>query len=179
MKRLYLSVGQRDHQDGAPDAPAVLVEYGDFECPYCGQAYPIVNRIREEMGTGLLFVFRHFPLTTVHPHAESAALAAEAGGAQGKFWEMHAALFRHQEELKEATLDGLADAIGLDRGEYDRDMATRRYLPRIKEDVYSGVRSGVNGTPCFFINGLRYDGSWQFSSLLSAVRTAANSTTRT
>jgi protein-disulfide isomerase len=155
------------------NAPVTLLEYGDFECPYCGQAYYVIKEIEEDMGTQLRRVFRHFPLSTIHPHAESAALASEAAAAQGKFWEMHDILFENQDALEDEDLAKYALALDLDLTLFDEAMKTRAALPRIKEDFLSGVRSGVNGTPTFFINGVRHDGSFELPVLYQALKQAA------
>jgi protein-disulfide isomerase len=151
MSRLTPPLGPRDHTQGSPHAVVTLVEYGDFECPHCGAAYPIVKAIQEAMGSKLLFAYRHFPLTRIHPHAEHAAEIAEAAGKHGKFWEMHDVLFEHQDALEDEQLVAYAEALGI-----DPEWGTAE--PRVREDFASGVRSGVNGTPTFFINGVRYDG---------------------
>ena len=153
-------VGPDDHAAGPANAPVTLVEYGDFECPYCGQAYPIVKALQERLGTRLRFVFRNFPLSESHPHAEHAAEAAEAAGAQGQFWEMHDALYEHQRALRDPALIGYATDLGLDAARVARELETGAWTARVRADFLSGVRSGVNGTPTFFINGERYDGSW-------------------
>ena len=153
-------VGPDDHAAGPANAPVTLVEYGDFECPYCGQAYPIVKALQERLGTRLRFVFRNFPLSESHPHAEHAAEAAEAAGAQGQFWEMHDALYEHQRALRDPALIGYATDLGLDAARVARELGTGAWTARVRADFLSGVRSGVNGTPTFFINGERYDGSW-------------------
>jgi protein-disulfide isomerase len=153
-------VSDRDHIAGSDDAPVTLVEYGDFECPYCGMAYPIVKTAQRELGDDLRFVFRHFPLSEAHPHARVAAQAAEAAGAQGKFWEMHDMLFEHQDALEPEDLVAYAKALGIDTELFVRELEAGTYEKRVREDFRSGVRSGVNGTPTFFINGSRYDGSW-------------------
>jgi len=173
MSKLTVPVRPQDHLIGPTNAPVTLVEYGDFECPYCGQAHYILQEILEKMGSELLFVFRHFPLTQVHPHAEAAALAAEAAGVQGRFWEMHDALFENQRALEDLEILDYADSFDLDLGQFEEDMRKARHLPRIKEDFMSGVRSGVNGTPTFFINGVRHDGSYDFPVLTRALRDAA------
>jgi len=162
----------RDHIQGRADAPVTLVEYGDYECPFCGAAYPVIKDIQAQMGDGLRFVFRNFPITTSHPHAEKAAEAAEAASVQGHFWEMHDHLYEHQQQLTGAHLHAHAQALGLDLRRFDQDLADNVYAPRVREDFMSGVRSGVNGTPTFFINGVRYDGSPDLDSLLAAVRSA-------
>jgi len=171
--RLAPPVSARDHVIGPEDAPVTLVEYGDYQCPYCGMAYPIVNAVREEMGDDLRFVFRHFPITTIHPYAEGAAEAAEAAGAQGQFWEMHDWLFEHQDSLAPSDIVKAAGLLELDVDRFVADLTQHRFAPRVREDFMSGVRSGVNGTPTFFINGLRHDGEWDFDSLLAALRQAA------
>src|SRR5262245_8833194 len=167
-------VGERDHAQGPADAPVTLVEYGDFECPYCGEAYPIVKALQQRLGERLRFVFRNFPLANAHPHAEHAAEAAEAAGAQGedRFWAMHDRLYEHQRALDDAHLEGHAAAVGLDVERFDREMEAGRYRARVREDFLSGVRSGVNGTPTFFVNGVRHDGSYDLGELLAAVERA-------
>jgi protein-disulfide isomerase len=165
---------QRDHILGPPGAPVTLVEYGDYECPHCGRAYPIVEAVRAQMGANLRFAFRHFPVTTVHPHAEQAAEAAEAAGVQGAFWPMHGMLFGNQQRLRTPDLHTYAEALGLDTGRFDAELLAGVHTPRVREDFMSGVRSGVNGTPTFFINGLRYDGSWDAPDLLAALISAVD-----
>jgi protein-disulfide isomerase len=167
--RLAVPVSDRDHLLGRMTAPVTLVEYGDYECPSCGQAHHIMKQLRQLLGHQLCFVFRHFPLTTVHPHAQHAAEAAEAAGAQGKFWEMHYMLFEHQHALDADDLVQYAAALGLDRSQFNSALARHVYAPRVREDFMSGVRSGVNGTPSFFINGVRHDGSSDFETLLNAI----------
>jgi len=170
---LYPPVGERDHVVGPATAPVTLVEYGDYECPYCGAAHPVVKEIRRQLGNELRFAFRHFPLTRVHPHAEHAAEAAEAAGAQGrpKFWQMHDMLYEHQDALDDEDLEIYAATIGLDLDRFTREMLAGVYAPRVREDFLSGVRSGVNGTPTFFINGRRHEGGNDFQSLLLAITT--------
>ena len=165
-------VSHHDHADGPADAPVTLVEYGDFECSHCGQAYPIVKELQERLRGRLRFVFRNFPLTHSHPHALVAAEAAEAAGAQQKFWEMHDTLFEHQRALDDAHLEKYAQAIGLDVKRFDKEMEDGKHAARVREDFMSGVRSGVNGTPTFFINGVRYDGSWDAEPLIEALEAA-------
>jgi protein-disulfide isomerase len=164
----------RDHIRGPADAPVTLVEYGDYECPFCAAAYPIVKAIEAQAGDAIRFVFRHFPLTTMHPHAELAAEAAEAAAAQGKFWAMHDALYANHPRLDGRSLLGYAASLGLDVDRFSREVGGHIYLPRINEDFMSGVRSGVNGTPSFFINGVRHDGGWDYASLMTALQNAAN-----
>jgi protein-disulfide isomerase len=159
----------RDHIRGPKKAPVTLVEYGDFECPYCGEAYPVVEAVRKRLGRQLRFVYRHFPLTSAHPRAEAAAEAAEAAGAQGRFWEMHDRLFEHQDALEDRDLLAYAQAIGLDVARFVAERGAGNYVARVREDFTSGVRSGVNGTPSFFINGLRYDGPRDVESMVAAL----------
>jgi protein-disulfide isomerase len=173
MSKLILPVGKRDHVRGPKEAPVTLVEYGDFECPFCGQAYGDLKEIEAEMGPRLRFVFRNFPLVTAHAHAESAALSAEAAAAQGRFWEMHDRLFENQDALEIENLVEYARSVGLDVRQFIDDLKAGRFLSKVKEDFMSGVRSGVSGTPGFFINGAKYEGSTTVSELLSALEHAA------
>ncbi len=173
--RLTPPVGMGDHRAGTNDAPVTLVEYGDFECSSCGLAYPIVRSIQRELGTSLRFVFRHFPLTQAHPHAQHAAEAAEAGGAQGRFWEMHDLLYEHQQALEDDDLLQYGNALGLDVDRLRAELAAGTHSGRVRDDFRSGVRSGVNGTPTFFINGERFDEPWSDEGgFLSALRRAAH-----
>ena len=172
MSRLTPPVSEADHRSGPDGAPVTLVEYGDFECPSCGAAYPIVEDARREMGTRLRFVFRHFPLTQMHPHAMRAAEAAETAGVQGKFWQMHRMLFEHQDALEDTDLARYAKALHLDAKRFESELASGAHVARIREQIGSGIRSGVNGTPTFFINGVRYDGSWEAPALLAALEAA-------
>ena len=173
MSRLTPPISEADHRSGPDDAPVTLVEYGDFECPHCGAAYPIVEGVRRRMGARLRFVYRYFPLTEMHPHAMHAAEAAEAAGAQGKFWEMHGMLFEHQDALEDADLVRYAKALHVDGKRLTGELVSEAHVERIRADIRSGIRSGVNGTPTFFINGVRYDGSWEASDLLAALEAAA------
>src|ERR1700682_6320899 len=167
-------VGADDHVAGPDDAPVTLVEYGDYECPYCGMASPIVKRAQQDLGNRIRFIFRNFPLAESHPHARLAAQAAEAAGAQGKFWEMHDMLFEHQDALEADDLAGYAKSLGLDVPQFARDLETGTYAKRVRDDFRNGVRSGVNGTPTFFVNGSRYDGSWaNEKAFIHALREAA------
>jgi protein-disulfide isomerase len=163
----------RDHIQGPPDAPVTLVEYGDYQCPYCGAAYPIVKEVQARLADGLRFVFRNFPITTAHPRAEQAAEAAEAAAAQGRFWEMHDLLYENQKRLRDEDLHGYAEQLGLDVERFDHDLAEHAHAPRVREDFMSGVRSGVNGTPTFYVNGARHDDSYDFETLLAALQRAA------
>src|SRR5438876_3577508 len=170
---LAVPVSERDHSQGPATAAITLVQYGDYECPYTRQSTTIVRAIQQQLGDTLRFVFRNFPLTEIHPHALHAALAAEAAAVQGKFWEMHDYIFHHQHTLEDADLAGFAEAVGMDMQQYRRDIAERRGLARIEEDVEGGERSGVQGTPTFFINGVLYRGSWEQDALLAALQAAS------
>jgi protein-disulfide isomerase len=164
----------RDHIQGPPTAPVTLLEYGDYQCPYCGQAYPIIKQVQKHLGNKLRFVFRNFPITQIHPHAQHAAEAAESAAAQNKFWEMHDHLYEHQQALEDNHLEKYANKLGLDLAQFNHDMSSHAHAQRIREDFLSGVRSGVNGTPTFYINGTRYDGSWDLETLLKTLRAEFN-----
>ena len=167
-------VSADDHAAGPDDAPVTLVEYGDFECPYCGMAYPIVKGFQRRLGNRLRFVFRHFPLKEAHPHAEHAAEASEGAADLGRFWEMHDLLFEHQEALDDEALLSYGGLLGLDGARLARALEEGTYARAVRADFRSGVRSGVNGTPTFFIKGARYDGPWaDADEFLRALRTAA------
>ena len=165
---------QRDHVLGSPQAPVTLVEYGDFECPYCRQAHFVLQDLMAATGDRVRLVFRHFPLTQVHPHAQQAAEASEAAGAQGQFWEMHDILYERQDALELEDLVAYAQALGLDLGRFQIELVQGVHAPRVREHFISGVRSGVNGTPTFFVNGRRHDGSWDLQSLSAAIDAAMN-----
>jgi protein-disulfide isomerase len=167
---LVLPVSTRDHILGRPDAAHVLVEYGDYECPYCRAAQPEVAAVLAAMGEDLVFVFRHFPLSNIHPHAWKAAEAAEAAAAQGSFWEYHSMLFANQEALAVPHLLAYAGATGLDEDRFAEELAAGVHGPKVHEDFRSGILSGVNGTPSFFVDGLRHDGGNDAASLLRAMR---------
>ena len=166
-------VGDRDHVRGSATAPVTLVEYGDFECPYCGRMYSVLKVLRETMGDQLRFVYRHFPLDSVHPHARHAAEAAEAAADQGRFWEMHDLLYENQDDLDYEALGRHAAELGLDMTRFEADMAERRHASRVREDRLDGERAGAEGTPTLFINGARYEGSLDLEGLLAAVEEAA------
>jgi len=167
---LAIQVSNRDHIQGGEKAGSTLVEYGDYECPYCGDAWAMVKELQEQLRNKVRFVFRNFPLTDKHPHAEHAAEAAEAAGAQGRFWEMHDLLYQNQEALEDENLAEYAAELGLDAERLIREVQAGAYSARIREDVDGGVRSGVDGTPTFFINGVRYEGSYDLDSLVSALK---------
>jgi len=167
--KLTQPVAERDHILGPEDAPITLVEYGDLECPYCRQVNPVIRELRDRLGGRVRYVFRHFPIRTSHPHAQLAAEATEAAGVQGKFWEMQDLLLEHQDALELSHLMEYAAQLDLDLEQFKHDLEQHVYVERVKEDFHSGVRSGVNGTPSFFINGTRYDGAWDLESLIDAV----------
>ncbi len=170
--RLRPPVDERDHVAGSDAAPVTLVEYGDYECPYCGEAYAVVKALQEQLGDRLRFVFRNFPLASTHAHALEAAEAAEAAGAQGRFWEMHDMLYEHQDALETPDLLAYAAALDLDVDAFERDLRTHRFVDKVRADLRWGALSGVNGTPTFFINGDRHDGGFDFDSLWSAIAAA-------
>jgi protein-disulfide isomerase len=156
---LTLPVANRDHIQGPVDAPIALLEYGDYECPYCGATYPIIKAIQERLGDRLCFAFRNFPLVNSHPHAQHAAEAAEAAGTQGKFWGMHDLLFENQEALDDEDIAEHASTLGLDVRRLIDEVLAGVHTARVREDFRSGARGGVNGTPTLFINGVRYEGT--------------------
>lgn len=176
--QLVPPVSERDHASGDPHAPVTLVEYGDYECPHCGHAHPIVKSIQRRLGKKLRFVFRNFPLAEAHPHARHASEAAEAAADQGKFWEMHDALFENQDRLEDEELVEIARSIRLDAARVATALEEGAYTARVREDFRNGIRSGVNGTPTFFVNGERYDGPWAdedgFVRMLEKVAKAGN-----
>ena len=169
---LAMPVTGADHVQGPASAPVVLVEYGDYECPYCLNAWPVVNELRRELGDRLAVVFRHFPQSSIHPHASVAAQAAEAAAAQGKFWEMHDLLFRNQQALDSLDLTHLALQAGLEVYRFQSDLERAAHLRRIREDMAGGSRSGVNGTPTFFINGRQYRGPITLQAMREAIESA-------
>jgi protein-disulfide isomerase len=166
-------VGHTDHALGPDDAPVTLVEYGDFQCPHCRAAHFYLKNVLATMGENLRLVFRHMPLTQIHPLAQPAAEAAEAAGAQGQFWPMHDAISEHQDALSPALLVRLGQRLGLDMQRYTDDIQSHRFLPKVKDDFMSAVRSGAAGTPSFFINGEPYEGDFDDESLIDALRFAA------
>ncbi|MCB0516768.1 MAG: DsbA family protein [Chitinophagales bacterium] len=162
---LSASVNAQDHLQGSPNAQITLVEYGDYQCPYCGQAYPIVKKMQEAFGDKLCFVFRNFPLSQIHEHAFAAAEAAEVADDYGKFWEMHDTLYEHQRHLDLPHLMQYAQDLGIDAQEFVEKLRNNEKAQRVKTDFMSGVESGVNGTPSFYINNYKYDGPWDYNSL--------------
>lgn len=172
MSDLKPPLNRDDHLLGHRGAPIQLVEFGDYECPFCGQAHPIVEALRETLGDRLVFAFRHLPLPGIHPHAELAAEAAEAAGAQGRFWEMHEHLYTHQEALEMHFLEEFAVLLELDEARFIEDLRSHRFLEKIRADEKSATLSGVRGTPAFFINNQRHQGAWDYDSLLTALLAA-------
>jgi len=171
-KSLTLPDAEGDHVSGSANGSIKLLEYGDYECPFCAAAQPIVKEIQRRLGDDLLFAFRHFPLANIHPHSEHAAKAAEAAGAQANFWGMHDLLFENQNALEDEDLAGYAGELGLDATRFVREVASTAYARRIREDFRDGVRAGVNGTSTLFINGERYDGVRDLEHLLNALTCA-------
>ena len=172
MAELSVPVNEKDHALGPADAPVTLVEYGDYECPDCLNAFPIVKQLIAEFGPRLRFVFRNFPMSNVHPHASVAAQAAEAAASQGKFWEMHDLLFENQKDLADVEMTRLALRLGLEPYRFDADLAAERFAKRVASEYASGVASGVTGTPTFFVNGKRHMGANDFASLKRAIESA-------
>jgi protein-disulfide isomerase len=155
---LRIAVNNNDHIEGDLSAAMVLVEYGDYQCPHCSNAYIIIKKIQQEFGPGLAYVFRHFPMTEVHFYARQAAIAAEAAGFQDKYWAMHNMIYENQEKLSTAGLSGFAKKIGLDMDKFKRDIHDEKLEIKVDADFEGGMRSGVNFTPTFFINGTRFEG---------------------
>src|ERR1700689_1527289 len=169
MTKLAVAVGAKDHRQGDQDAPCTLVEYGDYECPYCGQAYPIVKRVQKHFGKRLRFVFRNFPLSEMHPNAESAAEVAEFASVHGKFWEMHDLLYENQTRFSGELYLELATKLKLTFADLRASPEKREFQSKVRADFSGGVRSGVNGTPTFFINGARHDASFDYEALVAAI----------
>ncbi len=168
MSKLAVPVSAKDHIEGSADAPVTLVEYGDFQCPSCGQAAPIVKKLQTHFGDKLRFVFRNFPLE-MHPWAEHAAEGAEFPGAHNKFWEMHDAMFKHQSNLADTALVKMVKELGLPADELSKALADGKYGAKVKADFDGGVKSGVTGTPMFYLNGQRYDDSYDYDTIAAAI----------
>lgn len=173
-KQLTLPVGKRDRILGAIDAPVIVVEYGDYQSPQCRQAHVIVKEIQRCRDEQLCFVFRHFPQTELHPQAQKTAEVAAAAATQGKFWEMHDTLFEHQQALDDASLIEYAIALGLDITQLLRALSSRVYAQRVQEDFHSGMSSGVNSTPTFFINGILQADACNVERLVAAIEQASH-----
>jgi len=170
MNQLTLPVNSEDHIFGNPDAAIELLEYGDYECPYCGRAYPIVKDIQQQLGRELKFVFRNFPLRKIHPNAFMASIATEAAGLQDKFWEMHDIIFENQKTLDTENIFLFAGKLGLEIELFKNDIQQKSLIDKVEKDFESGIRSGVNRTPTFFINGKKYDGDWDGEQLLQYLK---------
>jgi protein-disulfide isomerase len=168
--RLLLPIRPFDHTHGPEDAPYTLVEYGDYECPDCGRLYVILRDLQREIPSRLRIVFRHYPRSGAHPHAQQAAEAAEAAAAQGKFWEMHMLLFERQEALQTKDLIRHAGELGLDAERFRNELKHQTYRDRVRADFIEGVQNGVYGTPGLFLNGARYDGDWDRETLLNLLK---------
>lgn len=164
-------VSENDHIEGSMSAPIELVEYGDYQCPHCGRAYPIVKRMQEELGDKLKFVFRNLPLAKIHPEATIAAIATEAAALQGKYWEMHDIVFENQDDLEMDALLSYASDLGLDMEQFEQDMANPVLAEKVDADFESGIRSGVNATPTFFINGEKYNNGWEGDRMMIFIKT--------
>jgi len=169
---LKFPINSKDHVQGSSRATITLVEYGDYECPYCGQAYPVVKQLQKHYGDQLRFVFRNFPLSEMHPNAESAAEAAEFAATQGLFWEMHDLIYENQRFLSVPFLLKLGKELQLDSADLEEAIAEKAYETKIHEDFLSGVKSGVNGTPTFFINNQRHNGNFDLESLMAAIESS-------
>jgi protein-disulfide isomerase len=170
MSKLKVPVGPDDHAQGPADAPVTLLEYGDYECPHCGHAYPIVKALQERFGKQLRFAFRNFPLREIHPNAEVAAETAEFAAAHDKFWDMHDLIFENQNSLSEQMLGELAHRLTLDSQALKDALKSGAFAKRVQADFSSGVRSGVNGTPTFFINSQRHDGDFELETLFQVIQ---------
>lgn len=167
---MAISVNSEDHVQGRTDARIVLVEYGDFQCPYCKKAYYIVKKIQEELGADLKYVFRNFPLSDLHPDAYHAAVAAETAAAQNKFWDMHDILFENQEYLDDTYLMQYAKIVGLDIDKFEKDFGNDRIVTKVENDYDSGEENGVEGTPTFFVNGKLFEGDWRGTEFIEYLK---------
>jgi protein-disulfide isomerase len=172
---LAVPVAPDDHAQGPPDAPITLVEYGDYECPDCLNAQPLIAALQRQLGNKLRVIFRHFPMYSIHPRASAAAQAAEAAAAQGRFWDMHESLFRHQKELATLDLTHLALRLGFDVYAFERDMGSETRARRVRRHYDGGAQSGVQGTPTFFLNGCRYRGPAELEPILAAIKAVLRS----
>lgn len=174
MSELRFPIDEHDHVIGPAEAPVTLVEYGDYQCPHCQAAWPQVELVLSHFGSGLCYAYRHFPISTVHPLAKPAAEAAEFAGGDGLFWEMHSAIYANGHQLSGATLLALATRLGLDAAELQNALEQGTYAPKVEADFLGGIRSGVNGTPCFFVNGKRHEGAYDATSLSAAIEAAGS-----
>jgi protein-disulfide isomerase len=166
---LHVAVNDNDQKEGSPKAKLVLIEYGDYECPYCGEVYPIIKEIQKDFGDDLLFVFRNFPLAEMHPNALAAACVAESAGGQQKFWQVHDLIYENQENLSPKQLLSYAGSVGVDLKRLVADMNSSKIMNKVESDMEGGARSGVNGTPTFFINGKRHNEGYDYEVLKRAL----------
>lgn len=173
VSRLRTPVTEEDHIRGASDAPVTVVVYADFQCPHCGAAHPNLTELLRQRAEVVRLVFRHFPIINVHPYAENAAETAEAAGARGQFWTMHDWLFEHQDQLDPVHLSLGVQQLELPVDEVVEELRTHAHLGAVRDDFVSGIRSGVDHAPTFFVNGIRHDGSYALTELLAAVDQAA------
>lgn len=157
---MNMKLNTKDHFQGNANASFELMEYGDYQCPYCRKAYNILKEVKKQFGNDLKFVFRNFPLAELHEHAIHAAVVAEAAGAQGKFWEMHDMLFENQKRLDDESLFGYAKQIGLYMQQFENDLENNIYFQKVESDYQTGIKQGVEGTPTFFINSELFEGNW-------------------
>jgi len=167
LSRLLLPIRPEDHIFGPETAEVTLVEYGDYECPACGQLFTAIHRMQETMPDRLRVAFRHYPLSGIHPHAQLAGEAAEAASAQGEFWRMHDLLFEHQNRLERKHLSGYAEQLGLDMKRFSSELKHGMYAEIVREDFRRGVQNGVYGTPGLFVNGVRFNGPYDAESILA------------
>ncbi|MCI4062032.1 DsbA family protein [Micromonospora sp. R77] len=172
--RLRTPVTGTDHARGPVDAPVTIVEYGDFQCPFCGAAHRNLTELLRQRGELVRLVYRHFPIANVHPYAESAAEATEAAGRRGRFWELHDWLYEHQDQLDPVHLSLGVEQLGLPPDEVSAEVDQRVHADRVRQDFVGGIRSGVNASPTLFVNDDRYDGGYDLADLLAAVDAAAN-----
>lgn len=169
MNILIFPVSSRDHMQGSLTAPITLVQYGDYQCPHCAEAYLIIQALQQQLGEQLCFVYRHFPCHDIHPDAQHAAEAAEAAGSQDRFWQMHDCLYRNYQALSNGHLVEYASGLDLDVNQFLREVTGDMHVNRIQQDLESGKASGVSTTPAFFINNYRYNGSLTQDALLTAI----------
>ena len=170
MPLLKATFNKEDHIQGDPNAPIIMVEYGDFQCPYCGAAYPVIKKLQSKFKNQMALVFRHFPLSQIHEYARIAAFSAEAAAKQGKFWEMHNLIFENQDKLNSVFLLHLAERLDLNMKNFQKDISDPAIVKKVDLDFQNGILSGVNGTPTFYINGLMFNGPYDFESLALAMR---------
>lgn len=161
-----IKISSADHVQGTPDAVITLVEYADYQCPYCREAFYIVKELQKKLGNRLKVVFRNYPLQDLHAYALNASIASETSAMQGKFWEMHDMLFENQRQLQDSALIRYAEEIGLDVEKFKKDFGSNPTIEKVKQDIDSGNKAGVEGTPTFFVNGVYFDGNWQSDEFL-------------